>query len=464
MDIKRLHDKYRNKELTVTSYINEIYENIEKNKYNSYITLNKEEALKKAKKLDKQLENGEFNCPLFGVPIAVKDNIITKGLRTTAASKALKDFIPFFNATVIDKLEETGAIIIGKANMDEFAMGSSSETSYFGNSINPYNPELTPGGSSSGSATAVAGDEAVLAIGTDTGGSVRNPADYCHIVGFAPTFGAISRYGAISMANSFDRVGVMGNNVKDTKVLFNILRGKSEQDPTSIDVKEFDENLDIKDLNIAVFELRDEYNIDAQIVEEFNNTVERLKSLGANIETVSINNLEYINDAYTVITCVEVQANMARIDGLRYGESIEEYETTEGFYINNRSNNFGEEVKRRFALGTYFASKETEQKYYKQAMKIRANIRQQMDEILSKYDIVISPTTTKLPRKVGETMEDSRSSFDTGIFNTITNLSNFPSISIPMDKERLGSMQIIGNRAEDMKLLSIAEIVEESIL
>ena len=220
MDIKRLHDKYRNKELTVTSYINEIYENIEKNKYNSYITLNKEEAFKKAKKLDKQLENGEFNCPLFGVPIAVKDNIITKGLRTTAASKALKDFIPFFNATVIDKLEETGAIIIGKANMDEFAMGSSSETSYFGNSINPYNPELTPGGSSSGSATAVAGDEAVLAIGTDTGGSVRNPADYCHIVGFAPTFGAISRYGAISMANSFDRVGVMGNNVKDTKVLF----------------------------------------------------------------------------------------------------------------------------------------------------------------------------------------------------------------------------------------------------
>lgn len=466
MDIKTLHEKLKNKEITVYSYIKNIYENIEKNKYNSFITLNKEEALKKAKKLDKEIENGKEISGLLGVPVAVKDNIITKNLKTTAASKSLENFIPFFNADVIEKLNQTDAILIGKANMDEFAMGSSSETSHFGASINPYDESLTAGGSSTGVGTAIAGKEAIVGIGTDTGGSVRNPADYTHTVGFAPTYGAISRYGTISMANSFDRVGVMGNNVYDIKVLFNALRGKSENDFTSVDVEElndFEKNININELNIAVFELKDEYQVDKEIIEEFNETIEKLEKLGANIERVSIKNLEYINQAYTVITCIEVESNMARIDGLRYGESIEKYENMDDFYIQNRTNNFGEEVKRRLALGNFFASKDNNQIYYKQAMKIRNSIKTQVEEILSKFDIILSPTTTRLPKKVGETSEDSNASFDSGMFNTITNLSNLPAISLPMKKDRLGSIQIIANRNQDLKLLEIAEKIEGEI-
>lgn len=463
MDIKTLHDKYKSGELTVSSYIKNIYDNIQKNNYHSYITLNEEEALKKAKELDEKIKNKVEIKGLFGVPVAVKDNILTKGLKTTAASKSLSNFVPFFNADIIEKLNQTDAIIIGKTNMDEYAMGGSSETSYFGPSINPFDPSLSPGGSSSGTATAIAGEEAIVGYGTDTGGSVRTPADYCNIVGFAPTYGAISRHGVISMSNSFDRIGIMANNVHDIIELFDVSRGKSDMDFTSHDILEFNEDIDLKDIKIATIKLKDKYNVNPEIKELLEKSLDKIKTTGAVIEEVELEHLEVLNQVYTVIMAIEVESNIAKIDGLRYGESVEEYTSTEDFYISNRTENFGEEVKRRIALGNYFASKDTNQKYYKKAMEIRNKVRNQINDLLDKYDVIITPTTIDLPRKVGEASEDSYASFDTGMFNIITNLSDIPAISIPISKERLGSIQISGKRNEDMKLLKIAEKIEGSL-
>lgn len=463
MDIKTLHEKYTSGEYTVTDYINSIYDNIEKNNYNSYITLNKEEALKKAFALDEKIKNGEKLTELFGVPVAVKDNILTKDLKTTAASKSLSNFVPFFDADIIEKLNKTDAIIIGKTNMDEYAMGSSSETSFFGPSINPFDNSLVPGGSSSGTATAIAGEEAVIGYGTDTGGSVRNPADFCHIVGFAPTYGAISRHGVISMSNSFDRVGIMANNVDDIISLFNVSRGISKMDFTSHDIHEFDEKIELNNLKIATIKLKDEYKVNPEIKNLFKETMEKIKSTGAKVEEVELEGLEVINQTYTVLMSVEVESNIAKIDGLRYGESVENYNSTEDFYISNRTENFGEEVKRRIALGNYFSSKDTNQKYYKKAMQLRNKVRNQLYNILNDYDVIITPTTNDLPKKVGQSSKDSYSSFDSGMFNTMTNLSDTPAISIPMVEDRLGSIQITAKRDDDMRLLEIAKKIEGSI-
>lgn len=460
MDIKTLHKKYRDGEFTVESYISSIYDLIEKNNYNTYLTLNKEKALEQAKELDEKIKNGYEIEGLFGVPVAVKDNILTKELRTTASSKSLKDFKPFFDAVIMERLKNTDAIIIGKTNMDEYAMGGSSETSYFGPTINPFDNTVTPGGSSSGSGAALAAEEAVVAFGSDTGGSVRNPADFCHVMGFAPTYGAIPRYGVISMSNSLDRVGVMGTTVSDIRELFNIARGKSELDFTSLDIEDFDEEVDLKELKIAVIDLKDEYNVNSQIKKLFDETIEKLKSLGANIEVVSLNYLDLINDVYTVIMSIEVESNIAKIDGLRYGQSVEKYNSTEDFYVKNRTDNFGEEVRRRIALGNFFASKDTDQKYYKKAMKIRGAVRTQIDKLFENYDALITPTTIDLPKKVGESSADSYASFDVGMFNMLTNLSDIPAISIPMKEGVLGSIQISGKRYDDMRLLAIAEEVE----
>lgn len=460
MDIKSLHEKLISKEVTLVNVVNEIFDKIEKNELNSFITLNKENAINKAKELDKKLANGHVPSGLFGVPVALKDNILTKGIRTTAASKSLEEFIPIYDAKVVERIYEADAILIGKANMDEYAMGSSSETSYFGVSVNPYDRTVTPGGSSSGSATSVAGEEAIVALGTDTGGSVRNPADFCHIVGFAPTYGAIPREGVISMSNSFDRVGVLANNVNDVREMFNVVRGKCDSDFTTIDIEDFNGKVDFTNLKIARVELKEEYNVDSQIKELYEKTLTKLEKLGAQISNVEIKNLENLDQAYTVIMAIEVESNIAKIDGLRYGTSVEEYNSTEDFYRKNRTANFGEEVKRRIALGNFFASKDTDQRYYKQAMKIRGYVRSQVEEILSNHDVLITPTTLTLPKKVGETIADSYAAFDDGMYNAITNLCDVPSISIPMHKEKLGSIQITGSRYQDMKLLKIAELIE----
>ncbi|NLW53147.1 MAG: Asp-tRNA(Asn)/Glu-tRNA(Gln) amidotransferase subunit GatA [Tissierellia bacterium] len=463
MDIKKLHELYKSGQKTVVQYTNEVLQRIKDNDLNSFITLNTEKALEKAQKLDEMLKSGYELTPLFGVPLAVKDNILTKGLRTTSASQSLDDFIPVYDATVMEKINKTDAILIGKANMDEFAMGGSSETSYYGSTVNPFDKKMIPGGSSSGSAAAVAGDEVVVSLGSDTGGSVRNPANYCNVVGFAPTYGAISRYGVISMANSFDRVGVLGNTVSDVRVLFDAVKGLDENDFTSVEINDTKKIESLEGVKIAYAKMLDEYQVDEEIIKHYEKSLDVLRQQGAILEEVELKHLTRISQVYTIIMCVEVASNMARVDGIRYGSSHTDTETIDELYRRNRSDFFGEEINRRIALGNYFASKQSGQLHYRKAMQVRTILKEMFENLFSEYDYFISPTNTQLPYEVGSKLDDANAAYDSGMFNTIANIIDLPSISIPVDKEHVGSVQFIGTRKNDYELLDVAEIFERSI-
>lgn len=464
MNIKSLQEKYFNKELSVEAYAKSLLEKIEKNNLNSFITIDAEKVIEDAKKLDEKLSSGSEVGPLFGVPLGVKDNILTKGIRTTAASRALEDFVPVFDATVMNNVYNADALLIGKTNMDEFAMGGSSETSYFGATVNPFNPEIIPGGSSSGSAAAVAAEEVIVSLGTDTGGSVRNPANYCNIVGFAPTYGAISRYGVISMANSFDRVGVLGKSVEDVRSLFEVSAGLDSMDFTSVSLEKKEKLTSLEGVKIAYAKLLDSYEVDVEVKENYEKTLNKLREAGAILEEIELHLLSRINQVYTIIMAIEVSANMARVDGIRYGSSLESDGDIFELYRMNRTEFFGEEIKRRIALGNFFSSKESGQTYYKKAMQIRQMLKEMFDEILADNQFFISPTNTQLPYKVGSRLDDANAAYDSGMFNTITNIINLPSISLPVEKDQLGSIQIIARRKEDYELLDLAELIERSLI
>lgn len=463
MNIDILQGKYKNNEISVEKYAISLLERIKANDLNSFITIDEKKVLSDAKALDQKRDNAEPLGALFGIPVGVKDNILTDGLRTTAASKALEDFVPVYDATVIKKLKNADALIIGKTNMDEFAMGGSSETSYFGNTINPFNKDMIPGGSSSGSAASVAAKEVLVSLGTDTGGSVRNPANYCNVVGFAPSYGAISRYGVISMANSFDRVGVIGNNVNDVRKVFEVSSGLDQMDFTSISLEKKEKIESLKGLKIAYAKLLDSYNVDEQVRKNYEKTIEHLKKEGAILQEVELHLLSRINQIYTIIMSVEVSSNMSRIDGIRYGVSTSEETDVVDMFKKNRSENFGEEIKRRIALGNFFSSKNNDQVYYKKAMQVRQLLKEMFDDVLMENAFFISPTNTQLPYEVGSRLDDANAAYDSGMFNTITNIINLPSISIPVEKDELGSVQIIARRNDDFNLLDVAELVERSL-
>lgn len=463
MNISELQNKYNNQEIKVEDHARQVLEKIKENDLNSFITIDSERVLADARALDEKKSMGEDLGPLFGVSFGIKDNILTKGLRTTAASKALEDFIPVYDASVVEKLRQADALIIGKTNMDEFAMGGSSETSYFGNTINPFNKDMIPGGSSSGSAAAVAGDEVVVSLGTDTGGSVRNPANYCNVVGFAPSYGAISRYGVISMANSFDRVGIIANNVEDIKKVFEVSAGLDKMDFTSISLDEKEEIKSLEGVKIAYAKLTDSYEVDDQVKKNYEKTLEHLRKEGAILEEVHVHLLSRINQVYTIIMSVEVASNMSRIDGIRYGASIKDEKDVVDLYKSNRTQNFGEEIKRRISLGNFFSSNENDQVYYKKAMQVRQMLRNMFDEILKDKQFFISPTNTQLPYEVGSRLDDANAAYDSGMFNTITNIINLPSISLPVEKDKLGSVQVIARRNCDYELLDFAQLLERSL-
>lgn len=460
MDIKKLHEMYKNRQITVYDFINQSFDKIAENNINSFITLDKENALEKARSLDEKLEQGYEITPLFGVPYALKDNIITDGLLTTAASHTLSTYIPVYDATVTKRLKESDGVLIGKLNMDEYAMGGSSETSYYGVTLNPLDRELIPGGSSSGSAAAVAAGEVLVSLGTDTGGSVRNPANYCNVVGMAPTYGAISRYGTISMANSFDRVGVLANTVEDAKTIFDIVKGKDENDYTTIELDPAKGITSLEGIKIAYVKVDERFESDKQILDLYKKALDKLKEKGAILQEVEIKYLENINQIYTVIMAVEVSANMARIDGIRFGESHEPNEGTENLFRKNRTDFFGEEMKRRIALGNYFSSKQSGQIHYKQALKVRSLIRDSIEKILEENEFIISPTNLHLPYKIGSKDDDANAAFNSGTFNTITNIIDLPAISIPVDTKLIGSVQVIGRRSKDEDLFDLAGLIE----
>lgn len=433
---------------------------------NAFITLNKEEALKLADKVDEKIRNGEKVGLLSGIPIGVKDNIMTKNLRTTCGSKMLENFIPPYDATVVERIKSADGIIMGKTNMDEFAMGSSTETSYFGPTKNPIDLERVPGGSSGGSAAAVRAGGVALSLGTDTGGSIRQPASYCDVVGIKPTYGIVSRYGTVAMANTLDQVGVFGRDVKDAVLMLSSITGYDEKDSTSFKnpdgtiifgsfPKEMDYDNYLKGMKIAIPKEIFNIGIDSSIKEQMNKSIKIFEALGAEISEISLPHLEYALAAYYIISTSELSSNLARFDGVRYGHRAKEYTTLDELYTNSRTEAFGEEVKRRIMLGTYSLTKGYAEEHYKKALKVRTLIIEDFNNVFSKYDVILSPTSPILPFKFGEKLKDPLAMYKADLFTAPINLAGICAMSVPcgsIDGLPLG-LQIIGDKYKEANII-----------
>lgn len=464
LSIKEINEKLKNKEIKPIDLVNECFERIKQNeKYNAFITLNEENAIKKAK----ELESKEVDNILFAIPIAIKDNIVTKGLRTTCASLMLDNFIPVYDATVIEKINAKNMIIIGKANMDEFAMGSSGETSYYGPVLNSYDDTCVSGGSSSGSALIVSKNITPFSLGSDTGGSIRQPSAFNGVVGLKPTYGRISRYGLVAFASSLDQIGPISRNVYENALLLNILCEKDENDLTSVDTSEDFTRLigeDIKGMKIAIpnFYMSDKVN--PEIKNRMLEIIENLKNDGVTIDYVDIPFIEYSVPLYEIIALAEASSNLARFDGVRYGYSTKkEVSNIDEMYKKTRGEAFGNEVKRRMMIGSYVLSGKNAKTYYYKALKIRKAIINSFDEIFKKYDLIIGPTTTNFAYKLGESEDDAVKSFFDDLFTNPVNMAGLPAISIPIGfgKNNLPiGMQIIGNHFDEATIYKLASYIE----
>ena len=465
LDIKTINEKLKNKEIKPIDLVNEAFNRIEETNLNCFITLNKEQALKKAK----ELEEKEVDNILFGLPIAIKDNIVTKDLRTTAASHILEDFIPIYDATVITKIKEKNMIIIGKTNMDEFAMGSTGETSYFGNTLNPIDNTLVPGGSSSGSAACVAAGITPFSLGTDTGGSIRQPSSFCGLVGLKPTYGRVSRYGVIAFASSLDQVGPITRNVYENALLLNVISGKDKNDLTSSnrEVKDYTSLIgkDITNLKIAVPNYYMSEVIDKTVREKIINVINLLKEKGCQVDYVDIDYLEYAIPLYQVIALGEASSNLARYDGIRYGLKVDDFRNIDELYKNTRTIGFGNEVKRRIMIGSYILSGENANVYYYKALKLRKEMTDSFVSVLSKYDLIIGPTNTDVAYKLGTKKDDALKSFYDDLLTIPVNMAGLPALSLPVGyKNNLPvGMHIIGNYFEEDKIYQLASYIENEL-
>lgn len=465
--IKELHELLKNKQIKPIDLVEEAFERIESNKaLNAYITLNKEDAIQTAK----ELEDKEVDNILFGIPIAVKDNIVTKGLLTTCASHMLDNFMPIYDATIIEKIKEKNMIIIGKTNMDEFAMGSSSRTSYFGAPKNPWNHEKISGGSSGGSATTIASRDVPLALGSDTGGSIRQPASYCGIVGMKPTYGRISRFGLVAFASSLDQIGPMTRNVYENALLLNAIVGKDEKDLTSANKPEEDFTRligqDIKGMKIAVPNYFMSDIVEDEIREKIKDTIKVLEDSGATVDYLDVKYLENAVTLYQIIAMGEASSNLARFDGIRYGHSKENPENIQDLYYGTRQEGFGKEVKRRIMVGSYLLSGENAKTYYNKALSIRDDMKKELLKVFENYDLIIGPTTTTTAYNLTDSMDDPRKSFMDDVLVIPVNMAGLPGLNVPVgfshDNMPIG-MHIIGNAWEEAKIYQLASFIEEKL-
>ncbi|RKD28997.1 Asp-tRNA(Asn)/Glu-tRNA(Gln) amidotransferase subunit GatA [Thermohalobacter berrensis] len=468
--IHELRDKLRKKEISSEELVNRYFKRIEKveGKVESYITLTKEEALKKAKEVDEKLAKGEELGDLAGIPVAVKDNIVTEGVKTTCGSKMLENFVPPYDATVTKKLKDEDAIILGKTNLDEFAMGSSTENSAFKTTKNPWDLSRVPGGSSGGSAAAVVSDEAVYALGSSTGGSIRQPAAFCGIVGLKPTYGLVSRYGLVAFASSLDQIGPMTKDVEDCAIVLNNIAGYDKMDSTSVNREKVDYTKALKEgvkgLKIALPKEYFDDRIDSRVKDKIYDAVKVLEGLGAEVSEVSLPHSEYALSTYYIIAPAEASSNLARFDGVRYGYRTENYNSIDELFIKTRSEGFGEEVKRRIMVGTYCLSSGYYDAYYKRAQKVRTLIKKDFEDVFKKYDVIISPTTPTLPFKIGEKKEDPISMYLSDILTVSINLAGVPALSMPcgyIDGLPVG-MQIIGKAFDESTILKTAYAYEQN--
>jgi aspartyl-tRNA(Asn)/glutamyl-tRNA(Gln) amidotransferase subunit A len=453
LTIKEAQEGLKNKKLSSFELTKACLKQINKNKdLNAFITVCEKEALEQAKKADELISNGQ-DLPLLGIPIALKDLFSTKEIKTTAASKVLENFVPQYNATVVEKIKNAGAIIVGKTNLDAWAHGSSGENSDFGPTKNPWNRECVPGGSSSGSAVSVASDMCLAATGTDTGGSIRLPASFNNIVGLKPTYGRVSRYGIIAMASSLDSIGHFTKNVEDSALLLNITAGKDPLDATTLPnpAENYIKNLDkgVKGLKIGIPREFVTADLDKEVKSAFEKSIEVLKSLGAQISEISLPHTEYGIAAYYIIQPSEVSSNLGRYDGIRYG--------------NDRSS-FGDEAKRRIMLGTFTLSSGYYDAYYKKAMAVRTLIKKDFDNAFQKVDALISPVCPTLPWKLGEKINDPLKMYLSDALTVTVNIAGIPSLSIPAgfskNKSPIG-IQIMGKQLSESLLFQIGNAFEK---
>ena len=469
LTVHELQEKLKNKELTVTQIVESYIEAIKEKepKIEAFITTQLNEALEQAKKLDEEIANGKEINSLAGIPIGIKDNICTKGVRTTAASKMLENFIAPYDATVMEKINKEEMISLGKLNMDEFAMGSSTEHSYFKNTKNPWDLSCIPGGSSGGSAAAVAGNIVPWALGTDTGGSIRQPASLCGIVGLKPTYGLVSRYGVIAYASSLDQVGTLTKDVEDCAILLNVISGKDEKDTTSVDVgkKDYTKSLnqDIKGLKIGVPKEFFGEGINAEVKKSILEAVEEYKKLGAEVEEISLDIADIALATYYIIACAEASSNLGRYDGIRYGHRAENFSNLKELFKNSRSEGFGEEVKRRIILGTYVLSSGYYDAYYKKAQQVRTLVMKKFDEAFSKYDLILTPTSPITAFKLGEKSSNPLEMYLADICTVSINIAGLPAISIPCGVDSKGlpiGMQLIANKFAEETIIKAAHAYE----
>ena len=470
LTVHELQEKIKSKEITITQIVEAYCERIkEKEKeVDAFITLQIDEALETAKKLDEEIAKGKEVSSLAGIPIGIKDIICAKGIRTTAGSKMLENFIAPYDATVIEKINDKEMISLGKLNMDEFAMGSSTEHSYFKKTKNPWDLTRIPGGSSGGSSAAVAANMVPWALGTDTGGSIRQPASLCGVVGLKPTYGLVSRYGVIAYASSLDQVGVFTKDVEDCAILLNVIAGKDEKDTTSVDIGEKDYtkslNKDIKGLKIGVPKEFFGEGINEEVKQSLLQAIEEYKKLGAEIEEFSLDIAELSLATYYIISCAEASSNLGRYDGIRYGHRAQNYSNVKELFKNSRSEGFGEEVKRRIILGTYVLSSGYYDAYYKKAQQVRTIVKEKFDAAFEKYDVILTPTAPTTAFKIGEKTNNPLEMYLSDICTVSVNVAGLPGISIPcgVDKEGLPiGMQLIGKKFDEETIIKVAHAYEK---
>ncbi len=438
--------------------------------YNCYVTVDGENAVKKAGEIQKRIEAGELTGPLAGVPVALKDNLCTKGLRTTCSSRILENFVPAFSAQAVLNLEKAGAVVLGKTNMDEFAMGSTTETSYFGVTKNPENPEHVPGGSSGGSAAAVAAQECFFALGSDTGGSIRQPASYCGVVGMKPTYGTVSRYGLIAYGSSLDQIGPLTKNVEDCAAVLEVLASYDKKDSTSLKREDTDFTAalteDVRGMRIGIPQDYFKEGLDREVREAVLEAAGVLKRKGAIVEEFDLSLVDYAIPAYYTIASAEASSNLERFDGIKYGFRAGGEKGLNGMYRKTRSQGFGPEVKRRIMLGSFVLSSGYYDAYYLKALRVKAMIKEAFDRAFAKYDCILGPVAPTTAPRLGESLSDPMKMYLSDIYTISVNLAGLPGISIPCGADSRGlpiGVQLIGNCYQEKKLFKIAYTYEQSV-
>ncbi|MBP1990918.1 Asp-tRNA(Asn)/Glu-tRNA(Gln) amidotransferase subunit GatA [Paenibacillus eucommiae] len=469
LSLQELHNKLYAKELSVSDLVDASFTRIGEvdSKVQAFLALNEEDARSSAKQLDEQLGQGGSRGLLFGLPIGIKDNIVTEGITTTCASRFLSNYNPIYDATVVRKLKEAQTVTVGKLNMDEFAMGGSNENSAFHPTYNPWNLQHVPGGSSGGSAAAVAAGEVYFSLGSDTGGSIRQPAAYCGIVGMKPTYGLVSRYGLVAFASSLDQIGPLTKNVEDSAYLLQAISGYDPQDSTSanVDIPDYISSLtgDIKGLRIAVPKEYIGEGIDPAVKAKVLEALKVLEGLGAKWEEVSMPHTEYAVAAYYLLASSEASSNLARFDGVRYGVRSSDARNLLEVYQKSRSDGFGAEVKRRIMLGTYALSSGYYDAYYLKAQKVRTLIKQDFDQALADFDVIIGPTAPTTAFKIGEQTNDPLTMYLNDILTIPVNLAGLPAISVPcglVEGLPVG-LQVIGKALDEATILRVAHAFEQ---